>query len=60
MKIHPNKKAALVAIEEYRAAVELLTQRTGVTEVCDDSCAGIYCQVKFLGDDGVTVCSYSD
>ena len=60
MKIHPNKSAALAAINEYRIALEILSERTGVVEACEDSCAGIYCQVKFLADDGVTVCSYSD
>ena len=60
MKIHPNKNSALAALKEYRIALDALSERTGVIEVYDDSCEEIYCQVKFLGDDGVTVCGYSD
>ena len=60
MKIHPNKKAALDAILEYKIALDELVERTGVHEECEDSCCGVYAQVKFYADDGKTICRYSE
>jgi hypothetical protein len=60
MKIHPNKKAALDAILEYKIALDELVERTGVYEECEDSCCGIYAQARFYADDGKTICQYSE
>lgn len=60
MKIHPNKKDALLALEEYKTSLAALIERTGVYEECEDSCANVYAVVSFYGDDGKTVCRYSE
>jgi len=60
MKIHPNKQAALAALEEYKTSLSALIERTGVHEECEDSCANVYAVVSFYGDDGKTVCRYSE
>jgi len=42
MKIHPNKKSAIAAIEEYKRELNALSERTGVYDECEDSCCGVY------------------
>lgn len=60
MKIHPNKEAAFTALREYREALNKLSEKSGVTEECEDSCCAIYATVRFYGDDGETVCKFTE
>jgi hypothetical protein len=57
MRIHPNKKAALAAIEDYRRESDALMERTGVCECCTDESADLYLRVRFFDESG-KVCSY--
>ena len=60
MKIHANKQEALTAIKEYRDAVNAISEKFGVYEECEDSYCAVNDTVKFYGDDGKTVCRWSE
>lgn len=60
MKIHPNKETALTALREYREALNMLSEKFGVSEECEDSCCAIYTTVRFYGSDGETVCKLTE
>jgi len=60
MKIHPNKEAALTALREYREALNILSEKFGVSEECEDSCCAVYATVQFYTSDGETVCKFSE
>ena len=60
MKIHANKQEALSALKEYRDTVNALSEKLGVYEECEDPCCYVYDTVKFYGDDGKTVCRWSE
>jgi hypothetical protein len=60
MKIHPNKQAALAAIRQYQEGIWELVERTGVHESHSDESAEVCLTVRFYGDDGETVCRYSE